>query len=309
MMYSEDSQIIKISRLYYMEDMSQKEIARRMQISVATVSRAIQKARKLGYVDIRITDPSEGYQKLEIEIEKTYGLDECAIAETAVKREHTLSNIAVKLEHLLRRILAKGDLLGVSWGETLKGLADAIGDLSDIGADTVPIIGAMGQVETGIYPNAVASEYASKLGGKSYLVNVPTILDSSELRDSILNDSGFRPVAKLWARVKTALLSVSSVDEKASVYRYGIFKKEDLADLKKRNVSCATNFNFLDKEGNKIIAPVTDRLINMSLEDLSKIENLVIIAVGKEKVVPIRSVLRSGICRILLTDEETARRL
>jgi deoxyribonucleoside regulator len=165
----------------------------------------------------------------------------------------------------------------------------------------------MGKIETGVYPNAIAQVYASKLGGRAYLVNTPALVDTAAARTTVIRDSNFTPIRKLWSQIKTALLSVSSVDRAASVYRTGIFSEKQLASLRKIGVICATNFDFLDNAGNSVPNPISDRLINLGYEELRKIDNVIIVAFGHEKAPSIVSALKGKAADILLTDEETAR--
>jgi DNA-binding transcriptional regulator LsrR (DeoR family) len=299
-------QILKIARFYYLEDVPQKEISRKLNISIATVSRSLALAKKRGLVEIKVKDPRRAFRELEISLERAYGLKECIVVPSSERPENILKSLAAAMDGLLPRVLGSGGILGVSWGETLKGLGEALSRHSRLKTDVVPIIGAMGKIETGIYPNAIAQVYASKLGGRAYLVNTPALVDTAAARKTVIRDSHFTPIAELWSRIDTALLSVSSVDEEASVYRSGIFSRSELASLRKLSVVCATNFNFLDIAGNPVPNPLSDRLVNLGYQELREIGNVIIAAFGRVKVPSILSALKGKTADILLTDEETA---
>ena len=303
----DDDRILKIARFYYLEDMPQKEISRKLNISIATVSRSLALAKQRGWVEIQVKDPSREFRELEISLEKTYDLKECIVVPSFVKRENTLKALAASMDGLLPRVLKPGGILGVSWGETLKGLGETLGGHPNLKTDVVPIIGAMGKIETGVYPNAIAQVYASKLGGRAYLVNTPALVDTAAARWTVIRDSHFTPIQELWSRIDAALLSVSSVDEEASVYRTGIFNRKELASLREIGVVCATNFNFLDAAGNPVPNPISDRLINLGYQELREIKNVIIAAFGRVKVPSILSALKGKTAEILITDEETAR--
>ena len=301
-------QLLKIARLYYVEDTPQKEIARKLNVSIATVSRSLARAKELGLVEIRVKDENQRHRDLEVALEDCWGLKECIVVPGSARPETTVKALAAAVDELLPRVLEPGNMLGVSWGETLKGLGEALRPHRRLKVDAVPIIGAMGEVETGVYPNAIAQTYAAKLGGRAYLVNTPALVDTPEARETVVRDSSFAPVRRLWNRIDAAMLSVSSVDAEASVSRMGIFSAKQLAALRKCGVVCATNFNFLDVEGRVAANPISDLLINLGYDQLRAKSNVILAAFGRAKVQAIVSALEGGVGDILLTDEPTARR-
>ncbi|MFW5729842.1 MAG: sugar-binding transcriptional regulator, partial [Spirochaetota bacterium] len=213
---NESYTLSKIALLYYVEDLNQREIAERMNMSIAAVSRAITRARERGLVEIRIHSPEQTYPGLEREIEKRYGLRDCIVVPTLGEVQATYRSMARAVETLFVRHLPQKGLLGVSWGETLKAVGDEIRTVNRLAVDTVPILGGMGTIETGIYPNTIARRLAERLGGNSFLVNTPAIVDDRATRDALLSDSNFQSVAEKWRHLRGVVLSVSAIDPDAS---------------------------------------------------------------------------------------------
>ena len=167
-------QLAKIARLYHLEDVGQREIAERLNVSTASVSRALARARDLGIVHISIDESSTAsHAGLEIAMEQRFGLRECLLVGRSERLEQTYSDLAEQIGALLSRVLRPGATLGLSWGETLKAVGENLPANTSVRADVVPIIGAMGRIETGVYPNSIARSFAEKLGGNAYLVNTP----------------------------------------------------------------------------------------------------------------------------------------
>lgn len=301
--------IAKIARLYYLEEMNQKEIGEKLNISLATVSRNLARAKERGIVQITVNDVRNGQSGLEVSIENRFSLKECVITRSTERRENVYREMGSAVGDLLSRVLQPGDALGVSWGETLRAVADSLVIERPCDVDVVPIIGAMGEVETGIYPNAIAASFAQKLGGKSYLINAPAVLDSAAIRESIERDRNFAGVRRRWQKLAAAIVSVSSVTEEASVSRYSILSPRELEQLRKLGVACATNFNFVDRHGQPILSDIDDRMIKMTLWELRRIRNLIVVASGAEKVQPILAALAGGFVDILVVDQNTAEAL
>lgn len=301
-----DGLISKISRLYYLEELNQKAISEKLNISLATVSRNLTRAKERGIVEIVIHDTRADESELEVGIEKQFRLKECVVTHSFEKRENTLRDMGQVVGEVLSRVLHPGDTFGVSWGETLRAVADNLAVDRPRDVNVIPIIGAMGEVETGIYPNAIAASFAQKLGGKNYLINAPAVLDSEEIRDSIERDRNFAGVRAWWNQLTAAIVSVSSVEDDTSVSRYQVFTTRELGQLRQFGVACATNFNFVDANGASVTTEIDRRMIKMNLDELRAIRNVILVACGEEKVAPIRAALSAGFADILVVDRDTA---
>ncbi|MBK8286588.1 MAG: winged helix-turn-helix transcriptional regulator [Ahniella sp.] len=76
--------------LYYIEGLTQAEIAQRLCLSTAKVNRLLQQAREQGYVNITIRTPFQQLFDLEARLKAVFGLQEAivipAMAESSVRR-------------------------------------------------------------------------------------------------------------------------------------------------------------------------------------------------------------------------------
>jgi DNA-binding transcriptional regulator LsrR (DeoR family) len=301
-----DSLLSKIARLYYVEDFNQKAISDKLNISLATVSRNLSRAKEKGIVEIVIHDTRSTESQLEINIEKQFSLKECIVTRSYEKSENTLNEAGYAVSDVLSRLLNPGDTFGVSWGETLRAVAENLMIDRPRDVNVIPIIGAMGELETGIYPNAIAASFAQKLGGKSYLINAPAVLDNKKIRESIEQDRNFSGIRSWWDKLSAAIISVSTIDKTASVARHGIFNIRELTQLRELGVACASNFNFIDESGNSVITEIDDRMIKINIDELRKIRDVIVVACGVEKAEPIRAALYGNFVDILIVDHETA---
>ncbi len=303
-------QLVKIARLYHLEDVGQRQIAERLNVSTASVSRALARAKDLGIIHIIIDEsPAASHAELEIAMEQRFGLRECLLVDRSDTLEQTYAALAGRVGTLLSRILKPGSTLGLSWGETLKAVGENLPPIPAARADVVPIIGAMGRIETGVYPNSIARTFAEKLGGNAYLVNTPAVVDNPLTRSSIMADSNFEQVRRLWRRLTAVILGVSGLGADTSAYRCGIFNRSVLAAMRSRGGVCATNFIILDSEGQPVSTPFSERIVCLSVPDIKDIRNVVIVAAGDNKVEPLRAAIKSGIAHVIVTDVACAQAL
>jgi DNA-binding transcriptional regulator LsrR (DeoR family) len=293
-MSGERSQLQKIARLYYVEELNQRQIADRLKISMASVSRSLSRAKELGIVKISIVDAADSYTDLEVLIEGRWGIRECVVTPASERRENTYRAFATALGEVFPRVLPREGLVGVSWGETLKALGDELRGVESLRAGVVPLVGAMGTVETGIFPNSIARSFAERLGGRNYLVNAPAVLDSRETADRLIQDSTFDPVRDLWQRIDVAVLGAGPVE---------------LEELRATGSVAATNFLFVSAEGRVVHNPLSGRIVCLPEEQMRRISTVIVAAGGPEKSAAIAAALRSGLVHVLITDVETAREL
>ena len=54
--------LYKVAKLYYMEDLKQESIGRRLKVSKYTVSRILKKAKKEGIIQIKVLKPEHFYR-------------------------------------------------------------------------------------------------------------------------------------------------------------------------------------------------------------------------------------------------------
>lgn len=296
----------KIARLYYLEGFSQSVIAKKLSISVATVSRALTRAKESGIVKITLADNDDHYDELETRIEKRYGLKECMLTPSFEQADGSRAALVQALETMLPRILPQKGILGVSWGETLKAVAEGLRLQTPPEADVIPMVGAMGTVETGIYPNSIAKTFAERLAGRSFLVNAPAVTDSEEITRTLYTGRSFQPVRSLWENIDVALVGCSGIGRDSSMVRNGIFTIEDIDALAEAGAVSAVNFTFLNADGKPVQNHITKRILHIELPSMKPFPHVVLIASGREKVAPIRTALISGWITSLITDQETA---
>ncbi len=299
--------ISKIARLYYIGNITQQEIADNLNISRTKVSRYLDKAREEKIVEIKINSPQEDYSNLECEIEKKYKLKQCIVVPTYDRREDILMDMADVLENMFGRIIQNGDYFGIGWGTSLKSIADYLDFGMKVDIKVVPLIGGVGKVGTGIHTNSVARTLSNKFGGISYVINSPAILDSSEARRIIQNDSNAREIIEMAGKVSTAMVGMGGIDSQSTLVKIGNFSVEEFDYLSSLGVVGDINLIFIDEDGKKVQNEINGRIMTTPLETIKKIKNVIGVGFGNSKLKVILGALRGGIINILLTDENTAR--
>jgi DNA-binding transcriptional regulator LsrR (DeoR family) len=301
-------QVAKVSRLYYVEGLSQRQIASRLNMSMAKISRLMSEARESGIVEIKINDPDERFRELEQVLEKELGLRECIIVPSRETKEATYQELSRPVGEFLSRFANKSIRLGVSWGETLKVVADNLDPgVSFSDPEVVPIIGGIGTIERGMYPNSVARMFANRIGGVSYLINAPAISTSKTVRNSLFADPRHETVFKLWGKMDIAISGVSALDPRDSIsLQDGMYTEAELRELRALGAVSSMNSCFFDQTGCELETPFRDRILNVATEGLRNTAHVIIVAAAPHKVTAILSAAQTRLVHILITDFETA---
>ena len=120
-MYEDPSEIDFLSRiawLYYKQNMTQSQIAKKFGISRIKVLQLLKKAREKGIVHISIVSPLYNCLSIEQKLISTFNLKDAMVV--PVYRKDTVKESLGKAAALyLERHLKSGNLLAVSWGSTV----------------------------------------------------------------------------------------------------------------------------------------------------------------------------------------------
>jgi DNA-binding transcriptional regulator LsrR (DeoR family) len=297
--------IIKVAEMYYLQDMPQRDIARRLNLSRPKVSRLLKAARELNIIEIKINYPDTRRSSLETIFEERFNLKEAVIVKSALgSYERTLGEVTGAAARYLKRAVKDGMSVGVAWGKTLKAVIDALKiDSPKYNVRVIQLIGSLGQSSTG--PTEVARKLAEAFGGSYYLLPAPAIVNTSEIKKAIMDEAAIQEIINMAKAADVALVGIGNIDENSSFFTAGYLKKEDLAYLRERKAVGDICAHFYDIEGG-ICRDIEDRAITISFEEFKSIPLVVAVATGPAKIPAVLGALRSGAVDVLITDEQTA---
>ncbi len=301
--------LAKIARLYYLEGLTQQSIANKLNISRTKVSRYLTKARGGQIVEIKINYPSEDFSSLEYQIEKKYKIKECIIVSTLESSEATIEAMGGSLNNLLSRILQNVSYIGIGWGKSLRGLSRYINIMEKNDIKVVPMIGGLGKTGTGVHTNSVAKNIADRMGGISYMIHAPAVLDNREVKEIVEKDSNVSEIMEMASKIGTALIGISDLSLDSTLIKTGSFTAEDFKYLEGLGVVGDVNLIFIDQYGNHVPNKIDESIVRVPLERLKKIDHVIGVAFGKRKLKVLLGALRGQIINVLFTDEETAREI
>jgi deoxyribonucleoside regulator len=299
--------LFKVARLYYLENMSQQQIANQLGISRAKVYRLLIKARESGVVSIELRTPVQDFSELEVKIEKVYGINQCIVVQSSDSLDIMMNGFRDALSNLLNNDLRDGMKLGIGWGRTIRGAVERLTLKEKSKVKVYPVIGGGGLVYDDIHANSIVSLIAGKLNATAYVLNCLAIIDSKLNKEILLKESYIEAVVKQFELLDMAVVPIGYVGPDITLYKAKHVSMDDLDFLKGLGVVGDINSNFIDAQGNLVENKIQDRIINVTLDSLKRIKNTVAICYGQEKAEAAKAALKSGAINKMIIDSKIAK--
>jgi len=302
--------LARVSRLYYLEDRSQNEIADLIGISRSAISRMLTEARRTGIVKIEVHQPLLRNEAIEKELQARFGLPEAAVVDPGVNAspEEALHVAGQMAASLITRHLPRISVLGISWGTGVAATVDALPSLHLPNLQVVQIIGATGSASNVTDTPDLAVRTAQKLGGQFRVLTAPMLVENAAVAKSLLSNRTVAEALELAAKSDIAVVGIGSTNYTvSSVLRAGYVNQEYVEMLRKQGAVGDICGLYFDQAGNFLDIEVHHRRIGISREWLiSHLRKVIAVAVGKPKVPAIFGVLAGKLVGTLVTDKYTA---
>ena len=298
-----------ILTLYYVEELTQTEIAQRMGLSTAKVNRLLVQAREQGYVNITIRTPFQSLFELEDRLKAVFGLkDAIVIPSVPESSSSSLNALGTAAADFLLNQLRDGDVLAITPGTTVQAVVQAIETTRPYKIEVVPVLGAIqGQIESDM--NYLAMNLGERLGAKAYQLHAPAFADTREHGETLRSMGPVKEILDIARRASIALVGVGTVDAEVSRFvQFTALSAEDLKHIAEDYEGVGEIGAYVyDIEGQPCASEYADRVIGLTLAEIQKIPFRIGVAASAAKALPIYGALRGGYIHALITDEAAAR--
>ena len=297
---------VKVAKLYYENDLTQGDIAKKLGYSRVKIHRILRSAKEAGIVQVHIKSLETNSIDLEHKLINKFRLRDCVVVESKPKGEPLYLGLALGAANWLKSRLQPGIRVGLGLGRTLSYLPQVFECDKQIDCTITEIAGAISDHSWGFESNNIASQLAEIIGGKAELIYAPTIVSNPDLRDQLILE---HPIKKALERARNCdiiLQSVGPVDETALLFIHGYLSKGELEELKSNGAVGDALGCYFNESGSILPSPIDDRMIGLHLSELVDLPWSVLVAGGSEKVIPINASLTGQYFNVLVTDSQTA---
>ena len=307
-MIDENQTEVRAAWLYFMEGLTQAEIARRLGTTRLRINRILVDARRNGLVGITLNSELASCVALEQELVRDFNLKAAVVVPTP-EDEVQIPMIVGRatanfVSHHLESHRVRG--LGIGWGRTLREMTRHIraGRYPDLCVNSM-----MGGLTRGLEINTfdIVSDLARRLNSQCQYLAAPIYASSPKSRDTIIAQDVFRNAFRRIEKNELAVLSIGDVTKQSMLVRYGLPEDVGIQALRAAGAVCDIIGQFIDERGRPIDHPLNRRAIALPLRDLSPATTIVFAAGGSHKIRAIAAVLRGGFGSVLVSDETTAR--
>jgi DNA-binding transcriptional regulator LsrR (DeoR family) len=304
----------KTAQLYFEKELRQEEIAERLEISQATVSRLINNAKQAGVVHISVHIPKGVNTVIEERLIQKYALKEAIVVDCCAEDDEkiVLRKIGSAAAYYVETLIKNNTVVGVSsWSETLVALVNAMRQVpGKTGIRIVQILGGIGKPTAEVYANRLAGRLASLVNGTPYFLPAPGIAESEAALKIILRDKYVKEATQLFGQMSMALVGIGAMQPSDLITSSGnIFSGAEMELIESKNAVGDILLHFYDANGILVDSPAPQRVVSMPPEQLKKVERVIAVAAGKRKYAAILGALRGQWINVLVTDRPTAERL
>lgn len=313
MIESDELLSIRAAELYYEEDKTQDEIGSILELTRWKVGRLLAQAKADGFIRIEIVHPRARRLPIERRLRETCGLTDAVVVSTAGvdgQDEHEVqSRVAQAAADYLASLRPVPRTLGLSWGRTLHEISVHLEDGWASGVDVVQINGGVSRTRRAGTAATTAVAIAQKGRGQAALLPSPAILERLETKQAIESDRAVAAVLELASTADAYLFSAGAADETSVLVDSGYLTADDVADLVRRGAVGDVVGRYIDSAGAIVDPRLDERTVGLPLERLRAAPLSIAVIAGAAKHAVADAVVSSGLCTVLVTDEETATNL
>jgi len=299
---------IRAAWMYFIEQMTQNEIADILGVGRVTVVRMLAEARARNEVKIAIESDLAGYVELERALEREFGIEQVLIAPLSQPDADPIPPISATTGRLLSDIMKSGMRVGVGWGRTLFSTLSFINSKTLADFKVISLLGGVG-VARRSNPAEFAWRFAQMFQGDGYLIPTPAVVDSIETKKALIERCGLGDIFKMADSLDAVLVSVGDITSATTFYRGGFLSEVEREDLASRGAVGDLLFHFFDKCGQLVDHPVNNLAMSVDVDKIRRTPIRILASGGGEKTYALLGAMHLIAPTILITDEESARRV
>ena len=303
------NKLADVAEMYFLEGLTQAEIAKRVGVTRSMVSRMLSEAREEGIVKIKIERKFKYDQGLMDRMIDRFDLQDAIIFSGQPDNyDRYLTHLGAVGAEVIASYLKDDITIGTAWGTTLNAAFQAL-DIEPLeGLKIVQLTGAMGERSLEIDGHELVHYLVNKLDAEGYYLNVPFIVDKPETVESLLSVQGVCETMEMTKKCDLGTFGIGSVELNYSTfYNAGYLVLEEMKGLTVHGAVGNVCGLFFDINGEPTAREFQRRSITISRRDLKTIPTRIGIAGGEGKIKAILGALRGNYINVLVTDDITAR--
>lgn len=307
MMVDDEMLAVRAAELYYDENKTQDEIGTLLNLTRWKVGRLLSEARENGIIRIEIVHPRARRLSIERELREKTGLTTAIVVPGSGDDDDLQSRVALAAADYLTSLRPVPRTLGISWGRTLHLVAQNLRQGWATNVNVVQINGGVSLNKRSSSASNTAVTIAQRGGGSATLLPSPAILEREETKRAIESDRTVAGVLELGRAASAYLFSAGLATRTSVLVESGYLSADEVTSLVDKGAVGDVVGHYIDADGNAVDPSLERRTMGIGLEELRGAATAIAVIAGAAKHDICRAVVTSGLCTVLVTDEENAR--
>ncbi|MDN5352314.1 MAG: hypothetical protein PWQ12_1234 [Clostridiales bacterium] len=304
--------LVRCAQMYYEEGLNQATISEKLGISKSSISRILNAAKENGIVQINVHNPLPSTViAFEKELERTFGLKEAIVVEVASEDPKEIKMaLAKEAANYLERVIKDGDLIGVTWGTTLREIAQFVENTKKNDVMFIPMLGGLGQSQIDIHANHIALDLARKFRAESKMLHAPFIVDDIQRKKMLIEDRTMQDFFEMFDHLDISVTGIGSPSiNSPTMLASGCYTTDDLRKLYDAGATADISSLIIDENGKGDQFEINQRIIGITLEQIKRIPLTIGVSGHEDKAEAILATLIGGYLEVLITDARTAEKV
>jgi DNA-binding transcriptional regulator LsrR (DeoR family) len=301
--------LVEIAEMYFKQGLSQKFIAKQLNLSCPTLSRMIRQIRELEIVEIIIHRPEtkKGYLfELAKDLKSKLRLKEVMITSESsiVLRRKNMGKICAEW---LGGKLRERTIVGVAGGRSVASMIDFV-EKVHYPTEIVSLMGGINSVNYNIHSDMIVWNVSKKIGASPHIIHSPAILADKNDVATMKKNPVVSQVLSFFDKIDLAIVGMGPLNTGDSLLlQSDLLSKDEIEFLKQGEYIGEMCGRFFNRKGRELDGAIAERTVAITLKQLRKIPLVCLMASGQEKVESVRIAARARFFNVLITSEETAK--
>src|SRR5699024_6260205 len=212
--------------------------------------------------------------ELQTKIKEKFGLQNVFVSKTFVNDEELIKrDVGKHLAEYLSEIIKPEDVLGVSWGTTLGYVTNYLKNHENLNVKVVQLNGGVSKNTKSTGSIALLEEFSRAFAAEFHLLPLPTIVDSEEIVNVVVQDTTIEHVIELGVQANIALFGIGQASKKNILYKAGYFSEHDFDRLLSLGAVGDICSRYFDINGHLVDSDLDNRTIGLQLNSLKEKEH------------------------------------
>ncbi|WP_180994157.1 sugar-binding transcriptional regulator [Bacillus sp. Marseille-P3661] len=303
------SLLADVANLYYEHDLTQAEIAEKLFISRTRISRLLKQAKEKGIVEIKVNYLFERNYDLEANFKERFKLKDVILLNSNNKSEKDIRRgIGSLAAAYLKKRVRKNMTLGVSWGSTISETVNALEVEKKLPINIVQTMGVSSIENPKVDSREIIRRLTEIYSGRAHYLSAPLYIQEQYVKEAIMSDPLISKSLEMLRNADIILTGIGTLNEAKSANPWhGYMNKKMYKEIQKQGGVGCICAQFFDQDGNEIDSDWNRQCIGIRLNQLKRVEEVVAVAGGLEKALPIIGAIKGNYINVLISDTETAR--